>query len=115
MGIKRPYLVGKGNHNWKGGVSSKNEKDRIEFKRYIQKEVLKRDGYTCQLCRKGGSLQVDHIQSFADYVDLRFSMDNCRTLCQKCHYELTYDKPMNKSSKLWGNNLIKKEGRGWVL
>lgn len=87
---------------WKGGVTPKNHAERNRFREYIQKRVLKRDDYTCQLCgKRGGLLHVDHIQEWVNYVDLRFSMDNCRTLCRKCHYLITFNKPMPKNSK-WG-------------
>ena len=75
------------------------------FRETIQKQVLIRDDYTCQLCGiRGGNLEVDHIQSWAKYVELRFSMDNCRTLCKRCHYQITYGKPMPENVKKWEHN-----------
>ena len=80
--------------------------DRVRFRKTLQKDVLKRDDYTCQICgERGGDLQVDHIQSWAEYVDQRFSIDNCRTLCMKCHYKITYGKPMPENIREWGKNL----------
>jgi len=91
--------------NWKGGVSTENQLERVRFRRYIQKQVLKRDNYTCQFCgTRGGILHVDHIQSWADYVKLRFNMENCRTLCQWCHFKITYNKPFSEKSRNWGIN-----------
>jgi len=105
-GGKAPWATGENNVNWKGGVTSKNQSERVKFRQTIQKEVLKRDDYTCQLCgERGIALQVDHIQSWVDYVELRFNIENCRTLCKACHYEVTFGRPMLDKSMAWGHNL----------
>ena len=107
-GKKRPDITGEKNFNWKGGILSKNRLERIRFRKTIQKKVFERDNYTCQICgEKGGNLQVDHIQSWAEYVKLRFSIENCRTVCVKCHYKITFNKPMPQNIKGWGHNLLK--------
>lgn len=101
-GGKAPWVAGENNVNWKGGVSSESRKQRKLFQ-WVQKEVLKRDDYTCQLCNeRGGILHVDHIQKWSDYINLRFNMENCRTLCQACHYKITFGKPLLDKSKGWG-------------
>ena len=92
------------NFNWKGGVSKENAKQRSTFFQTMQKQVLKRDNYTCQLCGSIKNLQVDHIQSWSEYIELRFCIDNCRTLCARCHYFITYNKEMPKNAEAWGNN-----------
>ena len=60
----------------------------------------------------GVSLQVDHIQPWSEYVEGRFDINNCRTLCTKCHYKITFGKSMPESIKAWGYNfnLINKKG-----
>lgn len=73
--------------NWKGGVTP------VRKKLYFSKEyklwrtaVFERDGYTCIWCgKRGGELQADHIKPWARYPELRFAIDNGRTLCKKCH------------------------------
>ena len=96
----------KGNRNpaWKGGITPITIRMRNQFIKRIHKEILKRDDYTCQICgQRGGDLNVDHIQPWAEYVELRFSMDNCRTLCISCHYKITFGRPIPKNSK-WGRS-----------
>ena len=94
------------NSIYKGGITSKDKLERMRFRNEVQKLVFERDNYTCQLCGGvGGKLQVDHIQSWANYVDKRFDMNNCRTLCMSCHYFITFGKPMPTDIGAWGHNL----------
>jgi hypothetical protein len=91
---------------WKGGITPNEVRQRTVFKQKIQKQIFKRDNYTCQFCSQvGGYLQVDHIQSWADFPDLRFSVDNCRTLCMACHYKLTHKRLLPEAIKNWGHNM----------
>jgi hypothetical protein len=100
---------GKSPGEWSGFVTPLSISLRRKFQREMQKEVFERDNYTCQLCGvRGVNLQVDHIQPWADYVELRFSMDNCRTLCAKCHYQITFGRPMPENIKGWGHNFLKR-------
>lgn len=72
---------------WKGGISDRNNNIRktLEYKLW-RKAVFERDKYTCVWCkRRGGRLNADHVKPFADYPELRFAIDNGRTLCIECH------------------------------
>lgn len=83
----RIAMSGKNGPGWKGGLTKKNSliRNSAKYKEW-RKCVLKRDSYTCQLCGiVGGQLNVDHIKSFAYYPELRFDLDNGRTLCVPCH------------------------------
>lgn len=91
---------------WKKFKRSEDYIERRRFKKIMQKQIFERDNYTCQLCGSKGDLQVDHIQSWSEYVDLRFSMDNCRTVCASCHYEITFGRPMPEHIKAWGHNFL---------
>src|SRR3990167_3958521 len=97
---------GENNPFWRGGLRSSDYIERRKFSKQIRKVVLERDDYTCQLCgERGGDLQVDHIQSWSEYVELRFNIDNCRTLCSNCHYKITFGKPMPPTVRAWGHNI----------
>lgn len=106
-GKERPDLSGRNHHNWKGGITPEDRLNRVKFQRTIQKKVFERDDYTCQICRKrGGNLQVDHIQPWAEYVGGRFDINNCRTLCMACHYKITFGREIPEGV-IWGHNLTK--------
>ena len=108
IGVKMPQISGPNNYRWKGGKYNESYRQRIKFVLQIHKQVLIRDNYTCQICGVyGGKLQVDHIQPWAEYIELRFCIDNCRTLCMACHYKVTFGKPMPSTIKIWGHYTFK--------
>lgn len=79
--------VGASHWNWKGGITENHHaiRESSDYKMF-RRAVLKRDSYTCQNCGKhGGKLNVHHIKRFADYPELRMSLDNGVTLCVDCH------------------------------
>ena len=91
---------------WEGGITSQNKIERGRFRREIQKKVYERDNYTCQICGiKSKDMQVDHIKSWKNYPELRFDLNNCRTLCSKCHYKITFGREIPDEVKRWGHNL----------
>ena len=79
------------NHNWRGGVTSENNKfyNSFEYDDW-RTAVFERDEYTCQDCgERGGTLNAHHILPLRDYRDPEYSLnvDNGITLCKKCHDE----------------------------
>lgn len=81
----------KGNksHLWKGGITSINEKIRMGIEWRLWREaVFARDNWTCQKYKtRGGKLHPHHIQNFAQFPELRTSIENGITLSQKAHRE----------------------------
>lgn len=93
-GRKRISETHKGvrNKNWKGGITPKNQaiRNSVEYKLW-REAVFKRDSWTCVWCRQhGGYLEADHIKQFALFPELRFALENGRTLCQMCHNTTKY-------------------------
>ena len=43
----------------------------------------------CPCCggTKNKTIHADHIQTFSEHPELRYAIDNGRTLCAKCHYK----------------------------
>lgn len=88
LSIIHKQRVVDGLHNsWKGGVTPENKIIRrsLEFK-FWREAVFKRDNWTCVHCGKRGvTLHPDHIKPFAFFPELRFDVENGRTLCVDCH------------------------------
>jgi 5-methylcytosine-specific restriction endonuclease McrA len=79
--------LGEKNGNWKNGITPINRAIRTskEYKLW-RTAVFERDNYTCIWCGLCGvKLNADHIKPFAHYPELRFAIDNGRTLCVDCH------------------------------
>ena len=79
--------VGEKGSGWRGGVTPKNQiiRHSNEYKLW-RIAVFTRDDWTCQICNiKGGKLNADHIKPFAYFPELRFDINNGRTLCEGCH------------------------------
>lgn len=88
MSISALKRISDGRHNtYKGGITPLHKKIRhsLEYKLW-REAVFERDDYTCIWCeQKGGTLNADHIKRFSDFPELRFAIDNGRTLCYNCH------------------------------
>lgn len=94
--INKGLASGSNNTNWRGGITAINRVIRKSFEYKLWRDsVLRRDKYTCIWCGLIGgwskeqkrkiNLEVDHIKPFASYPELRFAIDNGRTLCKECH------------------------------
>lgn len=101
-GKKYLAITGDKNPRWKGGITPINQQVRhcLKYKDWIS-SILKRDNYTCCLCKKrGGNLEVDHhpktfcqimfdnnIKSLeeAENCSELWDINNGRTVCMKCH------------------------------
>ncbi len=87
---KRSLLQsGKNHYKWKGGITPENRKIRNSFEmRLWRKACLERDNFTCQKYGiVGGVLRVHHINNFADFPELRTSIENGIVLSEKAHKE----------------------------
>ena len=104
LGKSTPWMLGKNNSNWKGGINPINDTIRKSIEMRLWREsVFARDNWTCQKCgQKGGKLHSHHIKNFAQYPKLRFAIDNGTTLCKKCHikFHKEYGKRNNTKKQL---------------
>lgn len=88
--------------HWCGGLVSKADKRFCSGKcasnyygnfdwQTIRWRILARDNYTCVICKAKGEsneLECDHLLAICNGGD-KFSDDNLRTLCKKCHKDKT--------------------------
>lgn len=104
LGRPNPSIRGERHCRWRGGVTTENHKIRNSCEMKIWREaVFERDKYTCVWCGQiGGKLNADHIKRFCDYPELRFAIDNGRTLCKSCH-----EKTDNYGARGWKKLKVK--------
>lgn len=77
---------GENHYNWKGGITTVNEKLRKSHSYKIWRQaVFLRDGYCCIWCNSTKNIEADHIKPFSIFNNLRFEVSNGRTLCKECH------------------------------
>ena len=104
---RRGKYLGAESSNWKGGVTPKNLVIRMTGAyREWRTAVFTRDLFTCQECKQiGGQLNADHIKPFSKHPELRFDVNNGRTLCVPCHRKTdTYGSKANRKDfkKVYG-------------
>lgn len=100
-------INGKLHWNWHGGVTRPNKKLRKSLEYSLWRTaVFIRDNYTCIECGiKSGMghaviLNADHIKPWSLYPNLRFDINNGRTLCVECHKQTdTYGGRINRERK----------------
>lgn len=89
---------------WIGFTTTERKRD-MRTRRYIdwRISVFERDNYTCQECGiRGGTLNADHIKPYVAYPEVRYDINNGRTLCVDCH----------RKTSTWGFKNIKRDERG---
>lgn len=89
---KYPERSKENSHFWRGGLTTENEKMRhsAEYRNW-QKDVFKRDNFSCQKCNKTIKetiLHAHHIEKFSQNIEKRYDVNNGLTLCIDCHGEL---------------------------
>jgi len=87
--------------NWQGGKTAISQalRNSLEYEQW-RIAVFERDLYMCVLCEAVGEyLHADHIKRWADYPELRFDVNNGRTLCESCHFFVTFNKILPEGKK----------------
>lgn len=76
--------AGKKHYNWNPNLKDADRERRRNIT--ISKSVMDRDEYTCNVCKKrGGDLVAHHLNGYHWSKKERYNLDNCITLCKKCH------------------------------
>jgi hypothetical protein len=96
--------TGSKNPMWKGGITPNHKKIRNLFEIKLWRDaVLARDNYLCQKCNIGSDkLNAHHIKNFIKFLELRTSIENGITLCEKCHikFHKIYGKTNNTKEQI---------------
>lgn len=99
IAISKTAKRGKEHPLWMGGNSRKSRYYGQTFPyRQWRRTILNRDGHCCTICKSTYRLEIDHIKPWSLYPDLRYDLNNGRTLCRKCH----------KQTPTYGIKLIRK-------
>lgn len=105
-GIKRPQSSGENNYRWIKDRNKilDNHRQRSSFEMTCwRKACFERDNFTCQKTgERGGKLVVHHINNFADFTELRTSIENGITLSKNEHikFHSLYGTKNNTRSQL---------------
>ena len=101
--MKKSARKGNASHLWRGGLTvlSKRIRESLDY-RLWREAVFERDNWTCVWCGKRGvELNADHIKPFCLFPELRFAIDNGRTLCHPCHKKTTTHHLNQFNKKFW--------------
>lgn len=90
---------GKDHWNWKGGITPLTQRTRTSEEANAWKlAVLHRDNYACRVCQSKDNLHAHHINSWAEFPEDRYILENGLTLCHSCHTQYhTYAKEVKKN------------------
>ena len=98
---------GENNPSWNPNLTDEDREigRRIPGYKEWRKLVYNRDNYTCQICKdkSGGNLVAHHIEGYNYNKDLRITLENGVTLCEKCHnkFHKKYGKGNNTKKTIY--------------
>lgn len=80
------FRRGQAHAKYRGNAAARRDQaNRIRYARW-RKAVLTRDNRTCLECGATGvQLHAHHVQAWATHPELRYVVDNGKTLCASCH------------------------------
>lgn len=108
-GKKLPQFSGENHPNWiKDRTKIKayqSERNNAEYKQWRMK-VLKIYAWQCLMCgQKKSKMIADHVYSWANYLRIRYCVENGQALCEDCHKIKTrYENMINTNiiySTIW--------------
>jgi 5-methylcytosine-specific restriction endonuclease McrA len=101
VALTRQIPTGDKHWNWKGGVTPINQRSRTS-KDYSswRLAVFSRDNYKCRVCNSTKDIQAHHINSWSEFPEDRFVLENGLTLCKECHeFYHKYEKEVRNNCK----------------
>lgn len=86
--VSKWNFTGSRNPKWKGGIPREQRTELPEYEEW-RKEVYKRDGWKCKICKTGGKqIIAHHVRTYKHFLNDRFKVENGLTLCRACHIKL---------------------------
>ena len=82
------FILGRRRPPWIKDKAEMDKQVRLSRQYYIWRSaILRKDNYSCVECGddRKSVLEADHIRPFSLFPELRFAIDNGRTLCSDCH------------------------------
>ena len=88
-GKKRPENTGENNYRWivdRTKLAKRQERNDMAYKEW-RMSVWKRDNFKCKISNQDcdGRIEAHHILGWAEYVELRYEVNNGITLCHAHH------------------------------
>lgn len=85
--------TGDKNHFWRGGVSDGKDRQSLEYKNWRAK-IYEKYNKCCDNCGDDKNPCAHHLDSFKDFPDRRFDVQNGVCLCEDCHliFHILYGK-----------------------
>lgn len=99
--IQKGKRMGKDNPRYNPNLTDEDRGNKRLIPGYYEwrSAVYKRDNYICQVCNNKGYLNAHHIESYSSNKELRITLSNGITLCQKCHDDLHHQYGYNVTKK----------------
>lgn len=81
--------------------------------RAVRLQVLERDGYLCQPCKRAGRITpaktVDHIELLRTNWSRRLDLDNLETICRQCHNAKHIERTQTRDKKRQRQNISQRD------
>lgn len=93
---------GENHPNWNPNKTDEERKNDRSYPEYVKwrRAIFERDDYTCKICGcRGNILNAHHLESYANNPNLRITLSNGITLCEKHHKDFHHQYGYNNTKE----------------
>lgn len=83
--MRKSATKGECSNLWRGGVVREGRQEIWDWQHKYRNKLMKMFNNTCALCKKKGTLEIDHIKPVKSYPELSKEFENLQVLCKDCH------------------------------